>query len=51
MYTLMKLLKKQSLGMNDTCQVTDIATKVIKNNSDDKFADFSFLNLSNCIAL
>ena len=35
--------------MNDTCQVTDIATKVIKNNSDDKFADFSFLNLSNCI--
>ena len=32
-----------------SCHYTDITTKVIKNNSD-IFADFFFLNLSNCIA-
>ena len=32
-----------------SCHYNDITTKVIKNNSD-IFADFFFLNLSNCIA-
>ena len=35
--------------MKKACQNTEIPTKVIKNNSD-KFADFFFFKLSNCIA-
>ena len=37
------------LAVKKACQDTDIATKVIKNNSD-IFADFYFLNLKKCIA-
>ena len=36
------------LDVKKACQDTNIATKVIKNNSD-IFADFFFLNLNNCI--
>ena len=35
--------------MKKDCQDTDIATKVIKKNSE-TYADFFFLNLNNCIA-
>ena len=38
------------LDMKKACQDTDIATKVIKNNSD-IFADFFFINLNNSRAL
>ena len=49
-YPLMKLLKEtKRLDIKKACQDTDIATKVIKNNSD-LVADLFFLNLNNCIA-
>ena len=41
--------KVKSLHVKKACQNTDIATKVIKNNSD-ILADFFFLNLNSCIA-
>ena len=37
------------LDIKKACQDMDIATKVIKNNSN-IFADFFFFNLNNCIA-
>ena len=37
------------LDIKKACQDTDIAIKVIKNNSN-IFADFFFFNLNNCIA-
>ena len=40
----------KSLDVKNNCQDMVIATKIIKRNSN-IFADFFFLNLSNCIAL
>ena len=48
--SLDKITKEiEILDVKKACQNTDIATNVIKNNSD-IFADFFLLSLNNCIA-